>query len=111
MRARVRSSGKGPGTMSKPADNADYHFSIQVHVGDEAVLYCLRGLSMWAQKKGSPYKPWDKAGGKEWRDHHRIVNFHFTSTEFRQAFRDKAAELLAGKWEPIVEKDNDPMLE
>lgn len=62
--------------------DSDYHYSVTVLVEEEPALYCLRGPSMYAQMEGNPYKPWKKAGGAQWEQHHHIVRSYFTSARF-----------------------------
>jgi hypothetical protein len=90
------------------ADDSEYHYSITVLVEDLPVLYCLRGLSMYAQETGNVYKPWKKAGHEEW-DRNRIVRFHFTCPEYRRCFEATATELLGGRWTKVGTSDDDPL--
>lgn len=89
--------------------DSDYHYSITVLVRDESVLYCLRGLSMYAQKTGCVYKPWKTAGRKEWEKHHNIVKLHFTARSYRKAFEEMPTELLEGRWTKVGDSDEDPL--
>jgi glycyl-tRNA synthetase alpha subunit len=89
--------------------NADYHYSITVHTDNLAILYCLRALSMYAQRTGNLYKPWKKASKDSWEQQHHDVPLHFTSAQFRQDFEQAANEILAGRWSKVGENDNDPL--
>lgn len=91
------------------AENAEYHFSVTIHTDSLAILYCLRGLSMYAQKKGNVYKPWGRASKSQWQDHNRIVKFYFTSKQFRDDFEASSNDILAGRWTKISDHDADPL--
>jgi hypothetical protein len=88
--------------------NADYCYSVTVLVEEEPVLYCLRGISMYAQGEGNVYKPWCKAGRKEW-DRNHIVTFHFTNQHYRQVFEQVASDLLGGRWTKVGDSDDNPL--
>lgn len=88
--------------------NADYCYSVTVLVDEQAVLYCLRGLSMYAQGEGNVYKPWSRAGRKEWERNH-IVTFHFTTRHYRQAFEEVSSDLLGGRWRKVGDSDDNPI--
>ena len=90
------------------ANDSEYRFSITVLVDEVPVLYCLRGLSMYAQKTGNVYKPWKRAGKEEWERNH-IVTFHFTGASYRREFVRLASELLQGKWEKVGDSDENPL--
>ena len=88
----------------------DYHFSVTLLIEELPVLYCLRALSMFSQKTGNVYKPWKKAGKKEWERNH-IVSFHFTSPDYRSEFIRLSNELLADRWENVGDSDDNPLPE
>jgi hypothetical protein len=89
--------------------DSDYRFSITILIDEEPVLYCLRGLSMYAQGEGNVYKPWKNAGREEWEHHHHVVTFHFSSPEYRRLFKANATELLSGRWQMVGDSDDNPL--
>ncbi|MGH7176091.1 MAG: hypothetical protein ACREJC_01810, partial [Tepidisphaeraceae bacterium] len=73
-------------------------------------LYALRGLAMYAQKKGNVYKPWQHAGKEEWKSQNRIVKLYFSAPDYRDTFRIVAKELLPDQWTPEGDElDNEPL--
>jgi len=72
-----------------------YPYMIRVKTDDEAVLYCLRAISMYAQaqgdkkSRGNVYKVWKGTGGDEWEDSDGEVTFRFTSLDRRNLFEEK----------------------
>jgi hypothetical protein len=72
----------------------DFHFSITVMTEDLAVLHCLRALSMFSQKEGINRIPWGGTKESDWRQHHNIVVFHFTSPKYRASFEQEVLRLL-----------------
>ncbi len=89
-----------------------YHFSITVKTDIKSVLYCLRALSMYAQKTGLKMIPWGGQTDKKWEKSNHQVTFYFTSEEYRNSFVVEARKLLPESWE-IIEKrdDNSPILQ
>jgi len=87
----------------------DFHFSVTVLTEDLAILHCLRGLSMHAQKEGNKRIPWGGTKETDWEHHHHHATFHFTSPLCRKTFEDDAARLLpVGSWTKIGESDENP---
>ncbi len=87
----------------------DYHFSITVSTDDLAVLHCLRGLSMFAQKEGNKRIPWGGTGEQNWERHHHQVTFHFTLPVYRAEFEQQAKRLLSGGvWSKVGDSDENP---
>jgi hypothetical protein len=91
------------------AENADYHYSVTIHTDSLAILYCLRGLSMFAQKTGNVYKPWGAASKAQWLGHHHIVKFYFTTEQYRSDFEEAANDILAGRWIKVGDSVDDPL--
>jgi hypothetical protein len=91
------------------SDYTRYHFSATFRTEDEAVLHCLRALCQWAQRdESSPNIGWGGTGNKQWQLENRQATVRFTSIERRQAWINKATELLAGKWTLVKTNDHDP---
>jgi len=85
-----------------------YHFSVTCHTSDVAVMFCLRGLSEWAEegrfanigRGGTTRGDWKQSGGKS--------TFRFTDPAYRQRFLEKASELLSTRWAVAEQSDDDP---
>ena len=89
-----------------------YHYSITVECDDIAIVYCLRGLSMYGQGEGNVYKPWKGTGKAEWASNNRRVTFRFTSPQFRGEFLKEAKRILpANSWREVKRDDDDPPLD
>ena len=93
------------------SQHAKYRFSITISTDDEAVLQCLRALSLYAQATGNNRIPWGGTKRKDWeRGNHRIT-FHFSATEYRTKFKEEALRVLTlGSWQKIGERDDDPAI-
>lgn len=86
-----------------------YHYSITIKTEDLSILYCLRALSMYAQRTGNNKIPWGGTGDKNWKDNQHQVTFHFSNIDYRNLFIFEASRLLSkGLWEIICTRDDDP---
>jgi hypothetical protein len=64
---------------------------------------------MLAQKEGNKRIPWGGTKETDWKRHHNIVTFHFTSAEYRSEFEQEARRLLpAGSWTKVGDSDDSP---
>ena len=89
--------------------HADFHYSITVLTEDLAVLHCLRGLSMFAQKEGNKRIPWGGTKETHWRRHNSHATFYFTSPAYRAGFLQEATRLLPqGSWMRVGDSDENP---
>lgn len=87
----------------------DYHYSVTIRCNEVAILYCLRGLSMYSQQTGNPYIPWGGTGEAEWKRNNKCATFRFTRQAYRQIFREEATRVLpSGSFQVEDGKDNDP---
>jgi len=86
----------------------DYRFSVTVHTDDLPMLYCIRGLSHFAQKKGLINITWSGTGKEEWESSGHVVTFRFTRPAFRSDFLREAHRLLPSGWREVKQSDNDP---
>lgn len=93
------------------SEHDKYHYSIKIKTDDEAVLQCLRALSLYAQSTGNNRIPWGGTKKGDWeRDNHRVT-FHFSTPKYREKFLEEVFRLLPKKlWDKIDEKDNDPAI-
>jgi hypothetical protein len=89
-------------------DYERYHFSVTCETSDAAVLHCLRALCQWAEQWAKPQIGWGGTGEKEWNASGARFTLRFTDPEYRQAFLDKADELLHGRWKLVATRDDDP---
>jgi hypothetical protein len=76
----------------------NYKHTITCHTDDLAVVHCLRALSQWAQQSGNCHIPWGGTKKPDWERDGNCVTFRFTESLYRDAFRQKANELLYGRW-------------
>jgi hypothetical protein len=91
------------------SNHKDYKFSVTVHTDDLAVLYSLRGLTMYCQATGNPRIPWGGTKRSDWQRDSHCVTFHFSSKIYRESFSKEAVRLFpANLWKQIREDDNDP---
>ena len=91
------------------ADHSQYKFSVTIRSHDLAVVGCLRALSQYSQKTGNIRIPSGGTKDADWRRDHHCVTFHFSTTEYRQAFVLEANRLLLeGSWEVTGMRDDDP---
>ena len=88
----------------------EYPYTITCHTDDLAVVHCLRSLAQWAQQSGQKFRSWGGTKKKDWERSGHCITLHFSSPEFRYVFRQKANELLGGKWSEISTSDNDPAI-
>jgi hypothetical protein len=89
--------------------HSDYRFSITIQSSDLAVVYCLRALSAFSQKRGNKRIPWGGTKDAQWiRDGHRIT-LRFSSAEFRDDFISQLQRLLPlNLWSFFSQSDEDP---
>ena len=89
-----------------------YRYSITVQCDDLAIVYCLRGLSMYSQGEGNVYTPWKGTGKADWKRNDRRVTFRFTSPRFRGTFLQEANRILPNdSFQEVCRDDNDPPLD
>ena len=87
----------------------DYRYSITVETDDLPTLYCLRALSMYAQRTGNNKIPWGNTNNKNWEKNQHQITFHFSSDEYRSLFIAETKRLLSqDSWKIIRERDDDP---
>lgn len=93
------------------SQHAKYHFSVTIKTDDEAVLQCLRALSLYAQATGNNRIPWGGTKREDWERGNHRVTFHFSSREYRIKFEKEALRVLpSGSWQKIDERDDDPAI-
>jgi len=88
--------------------HALFHYSITCHMDDRAVLSCLRSLADFAEHHPQKKIAWGNTGDDAWTRNGHQVTFHLTEPRYRQVFREKANELLGGRWSEVRASDNDP---
>lgn len=88
--------------------HSKYHYSITCHTDDRAVMYCLRSLAHYSEHASQKNIGWGGTNDKVWaKSNHKII-LRFTDPKYREVFRLKANELLAGRWVEVGMDDNDP---
>lgn len=88
--------------------HAKYRYSITCHTDDRAVMYCLRSLTHYAEHGPQKNIGWGGTNDSVWKNSGNQITLRFTSPAYREAFRQKANELLAGRWREVSSSDNDP---
>ena len=90
------------------ADSSRFRYSITVETQDDAVLFCLRGLSEFAERTPAAITALDRTATGEWRTDNGRFTFRFSTARNRGDFLGEATRLLAGKWTRIALSDDDP---
>jgi hypothetical protein len=90
--------------------HVEHHYSITCESDDKPVVYCLRSLAHFAEKRAPINAAWGNTGDEYWAEDGHRVTFHFSDPEYRQIFRDVAVDLLAGRWRETGSRDDDPSL-
>ena len=91
------------------SQHSRYHYSIMVKTDDLPLLYCLRALSMYAQRTGNNKIPWGNTSDKNWKQNQHQVTFHFSRIEYRNLFISEIQRLLPQDlWIIICKRDDDP---
>jgi len=88
--------------------HAKYHYSITCHTDDEAVMFCLRSLTHFAEHGPQKNIAWGGTNYDAWQRSHHCITLRFTSPDYRRVFRQKANELLDGRWSERGTSDSDP---
>lgn len=92
------------------AELAQYRYSITVETQDDAVLFCLRALWQYAERRPMPASDRDLSTTGEWRLGDGRVTFRFSNPYNRGDFLGEATRLLAGKWTRLGMSDDDAPL-
>ena len=90
------------------ADSSRFRYSITVETQDDAVLFCLRGLSEFAERSPAAVGALDRSATGESRTHDGRFTFRFSTADNRGDFLGEATRLLAGKWTRVALSDDDP---
>lgn len=89
----------------------EHHYSITCETDDRAVVYCLRGIAKFAERRAPQNAAWGNTGDDYWEEDGHRVTFHFSDPEYRQIFRDVGADLLSGRWREVPPaRDDHPAL-
>jgi len=88
--------------------HSQFHFSITCHADDKAVMFCLRSLAHFAEHHSQKNIAWGGTNDQVWEQSGHRITLRFTSPQYRQVFRDKANELMAGRWREVASSDSDP---
>ena len=93
------------------SEHSKYHYSTKIKTDDEAVLQCLRALSLYAQSTGNNRIPWGGTKKGNWeRDKHHVT-FHFSTPKYREKFLEEVFRLIPKNlWDKKGENDNDPAM-
>ncbi|HEY9228357.1 MAG TPA: hypothetical protein VIP11_16995 [Gemmatimonadaceae bacterium] len=89
-------------------ERARYRYSITVETQDDAVLFCLRALWQYAERRPAPATSSDLTATDEWRAGEGRITFRFSNPYNRADFLGEATRLLAGKWTRFGMSDDDP---
>lgn len=89
-----------------------FRYSVTCFTKDYAVVHCLRALCEWAEKAKYPHKMigWGHTKKADWQKKNCCITLRFTDRNCRQAFLDKAADLLPDRWNESAQNDNDPAI-
>ena len=90
--------------------HAEFHHSITCESDDLPVIYCLRGIAEFAEKRAPTHVAWGNTGDDYWEEDGNRVTFHFSDSEYRQIFRDVANDILRERWKEVAAHDEDPAL-
>lgn len=85
-----------------------FHFSITCCSDDKPVIYCLRSLAHFSERHLLKNISWGNTDDESWERDGNCITLRFTHPEYRQVFRDVAADLLGGRWSETKSSDNDP---
>lgn len=88
----------------------EHHYSIACESDDLPVIYCLRAIAEFAEKRAPINAAWGNTGRESWEEDGHRVTFHFSCTDYRQIFRDVAGDLLPQRWTEVSCRDDDPAL-
>jgi hypothetical protein len=90
-------------------DHSDYKFSVTLHSNDLAVVNCLRSLADFSQKEGNKRIAWGGTKDTDWKRDRNRVTFRFTTSQYRDGFKEEVERLLPRDlWTITGTRDDDP---